>query len=188
MTVEATMQSKPTPRPGAAIPLPPKRVVRPGEPFTAGDRQALDAILDRNGREPSALLAILQDIQDVAKYLPRSWLAQVAGALGLPETRIYRMATFFRALSLEPRGEHVCTVCMGTACHVRGAPRLVEKLERDLALRAGETTKDMKFTLETVNCVGACALGPLVILDGTYHGNMNSTRLDRVLKPVREGK
>jgi NADH-quinone oxidoreductase subunit E len=78
-------------------------------------------------------------------------------------------------------------VCMGTACHVRGAPRLVEKIERDFALRAGETTKDMKFTLETVNCVGACALGPLVIVDGKYHGNISSAKLDKVLKPIREG-
>ena len=168
-------------------PLPARRVVRPGDPFTAADRLALDAILDRNGRDPSALLAILQDIQDVAKYLPRTWLAEVARAFGLPASRVYRMATFFRALSLEPRGEHVCTVCLGTACHVRGAPRLVEKVERDFALKAGGTTPDMKFTLETVNCVGACALGPLVILDGKYHGNITSAKLDKVLKPIREG-
>jgi NADH-quinone oxidoreductase subunit E len=185
--METTMETKTTEQRGGALPLPPQRVVRPGDPFTASDKQALDAILERNGRDPSALLAILQDVQDVAKYLPRSWLAQIALAFGIPETRIYRMATFFRALSLEPRGEHVCTVCMGTACHVRGAPRLVEKIERDFALRAGETTKDMKFTLETVNCVGACALGPLVIVDGKYHGNISSAKLDKVLKPIREG-
>jgi NADH-quinone oxidoreductase subunit E len=167
--------------------LPPRRVVRPTDPFTPADQQAVDAILERNGRDPAALLAILQDVQDVAKYLPRTWLSYVANTLGLPETRIYRMATFFRALSLKPRGEHVCTVCLGTACHVRGAPRLVEKVERDFALCAGETTKDMKFTLETVNCVGACALGPLVILDGQYHGNITSAKLDKVLKPIREG-
>jgi len=180
-------EAKTSERPAGPRPLPSPRVVRPGEPFSASDKQALHAILERNGRDPSALLAILQDVQEVAKYLPRTWLAQIALAFGLPETRIYRLATFFRALSLEPRGEHVCTVCLGTACHVRGAPRLVEKVERDFGLRAGETTKDMKFTLETVNCVGACALGPLVILDGRYHGNITSAKLDKVLKPIREG-
>jgi NADH-quinone oxidoreductase subunit E len=94
------------------------------------------------------------------------------------------MATFFRAFSLKPRGKHICTVCLGTACHVRGAPKLVEKLERDLQVQAGETTADMNITLETVNCVGACALGPLVILDGEYHGNISSAKLDKVMAKV----
>jgi NADH-quinone oxidoreductase subunit E len=174
----------PRPAPGGA-PLPAKRLVRPGESLSAGDRHAVEAILERHGRQASALLAILQDVQTVTNYLPRTWLEEIARALDVPVTRVFRMATFFRAFSLEPRGRHVCTVCLGTACHVRGAPRLVDKIERDFGIRAGQTTADLSMTLETVNCVGACALGPLVILDGEYHGNMSSTKVDKVLKDVR---
>ena len=149
------------------------------------DTAKLDAIIDRYDRQPSALLAILQDVQAAENWVPRDAIDRVAERLGVPVSRVYGMATFFRAFSLKPRGKHICTVCMGTACHVRGAPRLVEKLERDFELKAGETTKDMQVTLETVNCVGACALGPLVILDGEYHGNMSSARLDKVVKGIK---
>ena len=96
------------------------------------------------------------------------------------------MATFYESFHLEPRGEHICTVCMGTACHVRGAPRLLEQLERDLDIASGQTTPDLKFSIEEVNCVGACALGPLVIIDGEYHGNMTSGSLQKVVKKMRK--
>jgi NADH-quinone oxidoreductase subunit E len=148
------------------------------------DPKTIDAVVDRYQAQPSALLAILQDIQKQENWLPKEALLRVAEKLDVPLTRVYGMATFFRAFSLKPRGKHICTVCLGTACHVRGAPRLVEKLERELAIRAGETTADMSVTLETVNCVGACALGPLVILDGEYHGNITSAKLDKVIAPV----
>ena len=98
------------------------------------------------------------------------------------------MATFFESFHLEPRGKHICTVCMGTACHVRGAQRLVENLERDLDVPSGGTTADMLFTIEEVNCVGACALGPLVIIDGDYHGNMTSGSLTKVIKKLRKAE
>ena len=148
------------------------------------DLQSIDKIVDRYQAQPSALLAILQDIQKQENWLPKEALERVAEKLAVPTTRVYGMATFFRAFSLKPRGKHICTVCLGTACHVRGAPKLVEKLERDLKVKAGETTPDMNLTLETVNCVGACALGPLVILDGVYHGNISSAKLDKVMKDV----
>ena len=96
------------------------------------------------------------------------------------------MATFFESFHLEPRGKHVCTVCMGTACHVRGASRLVEQLERDLDIPSGQTTKDLMFTIEEVNCVGACALGPLVIINSEYHGNMTSGSLQKVVKKIKK--
>ena len=146
------------------------------------DLKTIDAVVDRYQAQPSALLAILQDIQAHENWLPKEALERVAEKLAVPVTRVYGMATFFRAFSLKPRGRHICTVCLGTACHVRGAPKLVEKLERDLKVKAGETTEDRNVTLETVNCVGACALGPLVILDGEYHGNIssaNAVRIDR---------
>ena len=150
------------------------------------DTKKLNIILDKYQRESSSILAILQDIQDEENYLPKETVKQVAQELGVPLARIYALSTFFSSFSLEPRGKHICTVCMGTACHVRGAPRLVEHIEREFDIPAGQTTKDMQLTLETVNCVGACALGPLVILDGEYHGNMNPAKLDRVFRPLKK--
>jgi NADH-quinone oxidoreductase subunit E len=152
------------------------------------DLAKVDQIVDKYQGSAAALLPILQDIQAHENWLPREALARVADKLHVPLTRVYGMATFFRAFSLKPRGKHICTVCLGTACHVRGAPKLVEKIERDMKVKSGETTADMEFTLETVNCVGACALGPLVILDGTYHGNITSPKLDKVLKGIGRAK
>ncbi len=150
------------------------------------DGAMLDAIIDKYERNPANLLAILQDIQKEENYLPKEDIKTLSKKLGVPLSRIYGLATFFSSFSLEPRGKHICTVCMGTACHVRGAPKLVEKIQRDFDVPPGSTTPDMQVTLETVNCVGACALGPLVILDGEYHGNMNSAKLDRILKPLKK--
>lgn len=152
------------------------------------DLAKVDQIVDKYEGSPAALLAILQDIQAQENWLPREALERVADKLQVPLTRVYGMATFFRAFSLKPRGKHICTVCMGTACHIRGAPKLVEKIERDMKIKAGETTPDLEFTLETVNCVGACALGPLVILDGEYHGNITSAKLDKLLKGIGRAK
>ncbi len=148
------------------------------------DTTRVDQIVDRYSADKSSLLAILQDIQAEENWLPREALVHVGERVGVPLAHIYRMATFFQAFSLEPRGKHICTVCFGTACHVRGAPMLVDKLERDLGIPAGGTSEDREYTLETVNCVGACALGPLVIVDGEYHGNMTSAKLDKVLKAL----
>jgi NADH-quinone oxidoreductase subunit E len=142
----------------------------------------VDGIIERYGADKTALLAILQDIQGEANWLPREALTRVCERVGVPLSHVYRLATFFQAFSLEPRGRHICTVCMGTACHVRGAPMLVDKLARELGIPAGGTSEDLEYTLETVNCVGACALGPLVIVDGEYHGNMSTAKLDKVMK------
>jgi len=151
------------------------------------DDKTLDAILDKHQRDPACLLAILQDIQKQENYLPKEDMKQVAKKVGVSLSRVYALATFFKSFSLKPRGKHICTVCLGTACHVRGAPKLVEQVEREFTLKAGATTPDMKLTLETVNCVGACALGPLVILDGEYHGNMTATKLDKVIDGLKKG-
>ncbi len=151
------------------------------------DDAKLKNIVDKHDRDPAALLAILMDIQKEERWLPKEVLKKLAVELGVPMARIYALATFFAAFSLEPRGKHICTVCMGTACHVRGAPKLVEQVEREFSVRAGSTTADMNLTLETVNCVGACALGPLVIMDGEYHGNMTSTKMDKVMKKLKQG-
>jgi NADH-quinone oxidoreductase subunit E len=148
----------------------------------------IDAIIDRYNKAPSALLAIMQDVQDKERYLPREAMDRIATSLGIPMSRVYQMATFFTSFHLEPRGKHICTVCMGTACHVRGAKRLVEQLERDLEVPSGHTTKDLMFTIEQVNCVGACALGPLVIVDGEYHGNMTSDSVQKLVKNIKKAE
>ena len=150
------------------------------------DDKKIAQILDSHERDPAALLAILQDIQDEENYLPKEVVTSVAKQLGVSLARVYSLATFFSSFSLEPRGKHICTVCMGTACHVRGAPKLVDHVSREFDVPAGGTTSDMNLTLETVNCVGACALGPLVILDKEYHGNMTPAKLDKVLKPIKQ--
>ena len=148
--------------------------------------QFVDSVLERYGNQESELLAVLMDIQAEYNYLPRPALERVAQQMGVARARINYMATFFGAFSLKERGKHICTVCMGTACHVRGAPMLVEEFERVLEIKAGETTEDMQFTVETVNCVGACALGPLVIVDGEYHGNQVSSRISRLVKKMQK--
>jgi NADH-quinone oxidoreductase subunit E len=152
------------------------------------DLSRVDAIIDGYNAQPESLLAILQDVQDAENWLPREAVDHIAERLSLPLSRIYSMATFFEAFHLEPRGKHICTVCMGTACHVRGGKRLVEQLERDLDIPSGGTTQDMLFTIEEVNCVGACALGPLVIIDGDYHGNMTSAKVSKTVKKVRKAE
>lgn len=146
------------------------------------EQAQVDVILDRYGCEESSLLAIMQDIQAEENWLPRDALERVADRVGVSLARMYRLATFFEAFHLEPRGKHIWTVCMGTACHVRGAPLLSEKLQRDLDVDTRGNTADMEHTVESVNCVGACALGPLIIVDGQYHGNMTSSKIDRVYK------
>lgn len=142
----------------------------------------LDEILDRYARDRTQVISILQDVQDRERYLPEAALTYVAQALEMPRSQIYSLATFYRAFSLEPRGEHTILVCTGTACHVRGAPRLVEELCRRLEIKPGGTTADGKFTLETVNCLGACALGPLVMVDDDYHGQMTPNKLEALLE------
>jgi len=144
--------------------------------------QKVKSILGRYQRDPGMLVSVLQDIQAEYNYLPKKSLAQVSQGLDVPLTQVYSVATFFKAFSLKPRGRHIINVCLGTACHVRGAVRIKEGIERELDIKPGETTKDFKFTLETVNCVGACALGPIVIIDGKYSGQMKTDRVKPLLE------
>jgi NADH-quinone oxidoreductase subunit E len=150
--------------------------------------EKLDAILAKYDRDPTLVLSMLQDIQAEHNYIPRDWIEAVAGEMNLSLTHLYRIATFFKALSLEPRGKHICTVCVGTTCHVRGAPKLIDKIERDFSIKSGETTGDMLLTLESVGCVGACALGPLIVLDGKYHGHMTTESMGKLLKKMKKDK
>jgi NADH-quinone oxidoreductase subunit E len=148
----------------------------------ANMKNKVKEILDTYQSDRSQLISILQDIQAEYHYLPREALVQVAEAMEIPMTQVYSVATFFRSFSLMPRGKHTVHVCTGTACHVRGAMRLLEEMERELGISRGKTTKDMKFTLETVNCVGACALGPITVVDGDYAGQMKPDKVKILLK------
>ena len=138
------------------------------------------AILDKYQNSEGLMVSILQDIQAEYNYLPKESLAEVSQGIGVPLTQVYSVATFFRSFSLTPRGRHLINVCLGTACHVRGAVRILDTIERELDIKSGGTTEDLKFSLDTVNCVGACALGPIVIIDGKYSGEM---KIDAV-KPL----
>lgn len=142
----------------------------------------MESILDNYQRDKGMLVSILQDIQVEYNYLPKEALVELSQALGAPLSQVYSVATFFKAFSLEPRGRHLINVCLGTACHVRGAVRILEAIERELDIKASKTTKDLKFTLETVNCVGCCALGPVVIIDGEYYGQMKTDKVRALLE------
>lgn len=141
----------------------------------------IEAIVKKYGGDKGQLVSILQDIQSEEHYLPRESLDEVSALMGIPISQVYSVATFFKAFSLTPRGRHLIKVCLGTACHVRGAARVVEKMELDLAIKRTETTPDKRYTLETVNCVGCCALGPMVMIDEEYHGQITSDKVSPLL-------
>lgn len=148
----------------------------------------ISTIVHKYDYKPTALIMILQDIQEHYKYLPKEALELVSQKMKLPFAQIYGVATFYKTFTLEPKGRnHIC-VCTGTACHVRQATVIVDKLERDLKIKAGETTADGEYSLETVNCLGACALGPLVTANGEYFGNMTVAKTDKMLDGLKSKK
>ncbi len=134
------------------------------------------------GSDKGFLVPILQDIQKELNYLPQKALQAVSVFLNIPVSRIYEVATFYKAFSLTPRGRHQLALCLGTACHVRNAPQIQSHIERVLDLPAGQTSADLEFTFETVNCLGACALGPILTVDGEYHGQMTLSKANKILK------
>jgi len=140
--------------------------------------------LSANG---DGLISILEEIQERYGYLPEMALRAVAKATGRSLVDVYGVATFYRSFSLQPRGKHLICGCLGTACHVRGAPVIVEEFERQLGIPRGGTTADKEFTLETVNCLGACALGPIVVADGHYFSNVSTARVAEIVEKTREG-
>jgi NADH-quinone oxidoreductase subunit E len=146
----------------------------------------LDRILDSHGRDPANVIAILQDIQAEANWLPEEDLRYVCTELDIPPSKMMALATFYKAFSLSPRGRHIVSVCLGTACHVRGGERILGAVERELGILGGETDAELQWTLETVGCLGACALGPIVVVDGEYHGQMTSAKATRLLQRVKK--
>jgi NADH-quinone oxidoreductase subunit E len=144
--------------------------------------EKVDEIVDSYDSERESLIQVLQDITSEYNYLPETCLRQVSQRLNVPLSEVFEVTTFYKAFSLEPRGKYLVNVCLGTACHVRGAHQILSQIERTLKIKAGQTSDDLMFTLETVNCVGACALGPVVVIDGQYHGQMTQTKIAKLLE------
>lgn len=145
----------------------------------------VDEIIEKYELSEKSLIPVLQDVQDLFHYLSEESLKRISEKLDIPLSRIYAVATFYNAFSLEPKGKYIIQVCMGTACHVRGAPAILEEAERLLGIERGKTSNDKMYTLETVNCVGACALGPIMIVNGKYHGHMVANKVKNILKEYR---
>jgi NADH-quinone oxidoreductase subunit E len=141
----------------------------------------ITTIVKKYKKDKSQLVSIMQDIQAEYNYLPRAALDKLSKQLDIPQSHVYSMATFFRAFSLKERGKHIINVCLGTACHVRGGELILESLERQLNIKRGETTPDRKFTLESVNCMGCCATGPVVKIDEEYYGHMTNDKVEPML-------
>jgi NADH:ubiquinone oxidoreductase subunit E len=145
------------------------------------DLSKAEEILDRYPQEEPALIQVLQDVHRAYNYLPCDVLEKVADALDVPLAKVFSVTTFYKAFSLDPQGDNIVKVCLGTACHIRGAGQLVEELQRQLGIGPDETTEDLKFTVKTVNCVGACAMAPLVIVGEKYFGSAKPAKVSKYL-------
>jgi NADH-quinone oxidoreductase subunit E len=143
-------------------------------------------ILGESGQNQKDLIHILHRVQAKFGYIPPEAIAQLARRLRISENEIFGVLTFYKAFSLEPRGQYLVTVCLGTACHVRGGVQIVEEMERKLRIKAGRTTPDRKFTLETVNCLGCCAIGPVVVVNGKYYSHVTLKKVEPILKEYQE--
>ena len=146
----------------------------------------MENILKDFEQDQKELIHILHRVQEESGFISPQAIASIAKYLKISENEIYSVLTFYKAFSLEPRGKHIVTVCMGTACHVRGAPRLVDDASREMGIDVGQTTPDKHFTLETVNCLGCCAIGPVVVVDGKYHSYVK--RMDAIIEEYSEGR
>lgn len=146
------------------------------------DNDKIDQIIDKHGCQAGSLIQILLDIQSENHWLPREALNRVSEKLQVPMSKIQHITTFYKSFSLVPKGRHEVHICMGTACHVRGAQRVLDTVQDQIGIKAGETDVELKFSLETVNCIGCCALGPVMVVDGEYHGNIAPSQIETVLK------
>jgi NADH-quinone oxidoreductase subunit E len=145
-------------------------------------KKSVKDIIKKHGGDKTAMIAILQDVQEEYRYLPKESLSSISKQMDVPLTRIYEIATFYNAFSLKQRGKNLIEVCAGTACHVQGAARLMDRMERDLAIKCGETTKDKMFSLEEVRCLGCCSLAPVVRISGNIHPNLTQDEIPKILK------
>jgi len=146
------------------------------------NQEKIDQIIDKYAGEEGVLIQLLLDVQRELNWVPKEAVRRISERLQVPLSQIYRVASFYKSMSLKPRGRHLVNVCLGTACHVRGGPRLMDRIRDVLGINPGETTRDMKFTLERVNCLGCCALGPVMVVDGEYHGKIMPAKAEEILK------
>ena len=150
------------------------------------DTQKVQLLITKHNTEKKALISILQDIQAEYNYLPQETLIIVSKSLGIPLIDVLGVATYYRSFSLEPRGKHIITVCLGTACHVKGGPKILSQFERKLNIEPGSTTEDGQFTLETVACLGCCAIGPVVVVDDNYYAQITIRKVGPILKKYKK--
>ena len=148
------------------------------------NQEKIDQIIDKYAGEEGILIQLLLDVQRELNWVPKEAVQRISERLQVPLSQIYRVASFYKSMSLKPRGRHLVNVCLGTACQVRGGPRLMDRIREVLGINPGETTQDMKFTLERVNCLGCCALGPVMVVDGEYHGKIMPAKAEEVLKKL----
>jgi NADH-quinone oxidoreductase subunit E len=149
------------------------------------DLTKLPDIFARHSQKPESLIMILQDIQKEYRYLPCEALQETAKTLGVPLSKVFSVATFYNAFSLNPKGKKIVRICIGTACHIRGASLIQDQIENALQIKAGQTTPDMEFSIEVVACVGACAMAPVVIVNDKYHGSVKPNAAKRLLKDTK---
>ncbi len=150
------------------------------------DMEFVDQVIDRYGVQPHFALQMLLDINNEFNYLPQAALRHLAERVKMAPSNLYSIATFFKAFSLVPRGKHIISVCLGTACHVKGSPLVYQQVVHKLGIEDGETTPDMLFSLDTVRCLGACALAPVVVLDKVYHGGVTPETMTSMIEAVQE--
>ena len=155
--------------------------------FTAEQLKDVDDVIQRFRNKPGALIPVLEEIQGITGYLPESIQRRVASGLNLPLSQVYGVATFYSFFTMKPRGKHQIRVCLGTACHVRGAKRNMEHVMQALSLKPGECTEDREFSLDVVRCLGACGLAPVMVVDEDTHKQVKEAKLDQILKRYQDG-
>ena len=153
--------------------------------MTASIMDRVDQIIEKHDGEASSLIQVLLDVQSENNWLPKEALDRISERLAVPLSLVQHITTFYKAFSLVPKGRHQVHVCLGTACHVRGAPRVLDTVQDLTGIKPGETDLDMEFSLETVNCLGCCALGPVIEIDGKTHGNVTTAQTEDVLKSYK---
>jgi NADH-quinone oxidoreductase subunit E len=152
------------------------------------DFKAVDLVIDHHQEKRTALISILHEIQDEYNHLPEGALRRVASRLRMDLNDVYAVATFYKSFSLIPKGRHSVTLCLGTACHVRGGPKILMEIKKLLKIEPGQTTEDGKFSLNVANCLGVCAIGPVMFVDGKFYGEMNSIKAKRIIEKINKNQ
>jgi len=150
------------------------------------DKEKIDKLIEKYQTNPGPLISILQDIQSIFGYLPKDILSYLSQKLKVSESKIWGIVTFYAQFYLEPRGKNTVRVCLGTACHVKGAKKVLERLQKILGIQPGETTEDLNFSLETVRCLGTCFLAPVIMVDQDYFGKLTPDRVERIIDQYRK--